>query len=49
MQIFLGGTGSLSKWTVSPKEFNRIRFLIIPLSPNYIHKQILQTDLYTFL
>ena len=28
MQIILGVTGSLSKWTVSPKEFNRIRFLI---------------------
>ena len=28
MQIFFGGTGSLSKWTVRPKEFNRIRFLI---------------------
>ena len=28
MQIFLGVTGSLPKWTVSPKEFNRIRFLI---------------------
>ena len=28
MQIFLGVTGSLSKWTVSPKEYNRIRFLI---------------------
>ena len=28
MQIFLAGTGSLPKWTVSPKEFNRIRFLI---------------------
>ena len=28
MRIFFGGTGSLSKWTVRPKEFNRIRFLI---------------------
>ena len=28
MQIFLAGTGSRSKWTVRPKEFNRIRFLI---------------------